>query len=132
MEKKKKNQGAKNLDTFGKRLLVLTLAILMTFQFSTASLSGVAFALSDAEASEAQAIEEAQQTETVTAPEETKEVQNAPPKEEVKVETQASQEEVKGKDPAPTEEVKVEEPKKEEVKEKYKLKNIIFYKCTPR
>ena len=116
MEKKKKNQGAKNLDTFGKRLLVLTLALLMTFQFSTASLSGVAFALSDAEAAEAQAIEEAQQTETVAAPEETKEVQNAPPKEEVKVEAPAPKEEVKEETPAPKEEVKTEEPK-EEVKE---------------
>ena len=93
MKGKSKRSGTRNLDTFGKRLLVLTLAILMTFQFSTASLSGVVYALSDQEAAEAQVIEEAEQTENSTTPEETKEVQNAPPKEEVKVETQASQEE---------------------------------------
>ena len=46
MEKKerKPGQSRRGLDTVGKRILVLTLAILMTFQFCTPTLSGVSFA----------------------------------------------------------------------------------------
>ena len=42
MDKKDKKPGLnrKGLDTMGKRLLVLTLAILMTFQFCTPTFSG--------------------------------------------------------------------------------------------
>ena len=46
MEKKDKKSGkrGRGLDTIGKRILVLTIAILMTFQFCTPTLTGVSFA----------------------------------------------------------------------------------------
>ena len=123
MENKRRKTGArgKNLDTLGKRLLVLTLAILMTFQFSTMSLSGVAFALSDQEAAEAQALEQADQTEQTPAPEKTQEVQNSPPK-ETKVEAPAPKEEVKAEEPK-VEEKEVKEETPTEVKEEVKTES---------
>ena len=46
MKKKDKRSGqnGRGLDTVGKRILVLTIAILMTFQFCTPTLSGMSFA----------------------------------------------------------------------------------------
>ena len=46
MEKKDKKSGkrGRGLDTIGKRILVLTIAILMTFQFCTPSFYGISFA----------------------------------------------------------------------------------------
>ena len=63
MERKKAKEGLKRgAADLGKRVLVLTLAILMTFQFSTASLSGVAFALSEEQAVAAQEAAPAEDT----------------------------------------------------------------------
>ena len=46
MEKKDKKSGkrGRGLDTIGKRILVLTIAILMTFQFCTPTFYGISFA----------------------------------------------------------------------------------------
>ncbi len=91
MDKKEKKPGLnrKGLDTMGKRLLVLTLAILMTFQFCTPTFSGVSFAE-----------DEVQQQETVEQAE-TAVTEEAPA--EVQEET-----------PAPVEEAAVEQPVQEE------------------
>jgi len=63
MDKKEKKSGffKKGLDTAGKRLLVLTIAILMTFQFCTPTFSGVSFADEETTAQES-----AEAVETVT------------------------------------------------------------------
>ena len=91
MDKKDKKPGLnrKGLDTMGKRLLVLTLAILMTFQFCTPTFSGVSFAEEDPAAAE------------TVEPVETAVTEEAPA--EVQEET-----------PAPVEEVAEEQPVQEE------------------
>ncbi len=80
MEKKDKKSGrnGRGLDTIGKRILVLTIAILMTFQFCTPTLTGVSFAeeITDATEEELNAVPE----ETSEAPETVQE--EAQPQEE--------------------------------------------------
>ena len=78
MDKKDKKPGLnrKGLDTMGKRLLVLTLAILMTFQFCTPTFSGVSFA--EDEVQQQETVEQAETAVTEEAPAEVQEETPAP------------------------------------------------------
>jgi len=81
MEKKDKKSGrnGRGLDTIGKRILVLTIAILMTFQFCTPSLTGISFAEEITDVTEEEL--SAATAETAVATEEVQE--EAQPQEEV-------------------------------------------------
>lgn len=125
MDKKDKKPGLnrKGLDTMGKRLLVLTLAILMTFQFCTPTFSGISFA--EDEPAAAETVEPVETAVTEEAPAEVQEetpapVEEAAAEQPVQEEQQPVTEEtgeVSGEDvaeeqvePAAPEEVTVDEP----------------------
>ena len=107
MDKKDKKPGLnrKGLDTMGKRLLVLTLAILMTFQFCTPTFSGVSFAEEEPAATET--VEPVETAVTEEAPADVQEEQQPVTEETGEVSGEAAEEQV---EPAAPEEVTVDEP----------------------
>ncbi len=118
MEKKDKKSGrnGRGLDTIGKRILVLTIAILMTFQFCTPTLTGVSFAeeISDVTEEELNEAPEAVQEETQPQAEAAETVleqsETAEPVDEVPAVSDVEEQE----EPAAPEEVVTEEPTAEE------------------